>query len=207
MTSPHDIRLLLVDHETAAILCSVPTPAVGNFLLLGMHNTYLGSVAMAPLMPGHVTLPEFDTGPMQKMINTWSYEELTFDKITPALMSRRSMATMKKITLHQWEQSCNASQIRSRGYMSPSAEMYIRHELTRTSSSNFIREYAELNQLAFDAAAQDLRLKMESIGVQEARNWAVFDMIAHKIALAPTVPLMYSEYNAGFDLLHTNSVI
>jgi hypothetical protein len=201
----YEERPLLVLHEadSGIVLGTVPTAACAQMLMLGLPNT---QVDWFPVQMAH-RRNEWDghdfnaADQLYVMLKGWKVAPAAPDLATPQTTHRRQLMRLRLPYLHSWEIYCRGALVRVRGYMSDAVQAFIRQELG-AADSVYVDEYAHLHGLGRDSAREELGVKVRSLGLAEARNWAQYEKIAQDMGRAETREQLDACMRRGLELLY-----
>lgn len=201
--------LILIDVETSIVLGTVPSAACGQMLMLGLLNTQINYLPVqAPNLAGRWEGLDFDAeGKFYTMARGWRAEPAPARLVTAAVRERRRLMRQRISYLYPWEIYCKGSLLRFQGYMSDGVQAFVRQELAAGAASAYVREYASINDIEVGNALEELGGKVRSLGMVEARNWAQYDKIARRMAMAPNREVQDALMAQGFDILYNNAYI
>lgn len=197
-------RLVIFDDFTHIILCSTPSPAVAQMLMFGTYNVHLTSLPDLEYRFTKWGDIDFNSIDRHKLSPGWKIEHIDRDSLSADVIAKRQLVQTKLFFLTEWEIMCNTSIAKNQNAMTSTAAAFITAELQTGSSSAFIQEYAEINDIPLESAIQELHRKVRSRGMVEARVWAQFEKYGQQIALSATGIEMAAALDRGNSTLLVN---
>ena len=197
---------LVVDLENQGILCRAPTSSVANAVSLGFINTTTTVLLEFPWTKEKSSGVNFD-GENWQLMRRGHFVKMPADLVTEEWLAKKALAMKRRNFQWAWEGRCIQQLRRAADFHSPGVfESYVMLQLQECDPISEvwpigILEWASIHQVTPEMAYQDLKLRMDSLGLMYLRNAALHKKIMEDINKGTSEEEMHEALRIGLDAM------
>lgn len=188
-----DTKIFVIDQETFFILCSTDSIRVANALCEGLINTSTMVVSVreeytenrSQVLVQNRANNKLGEGNAAKHCDTLPKDVRhglkNYGEVDKTLLKKKELCLLRKEGLEILEQNCIRFSARNVNFINDDVFLYSIGDALKNTNSSVIQEWADIKQLSYEEARNELQMIHDSVTISTVKMNAVWRKFVDKI--------------------------